>query len=300
MNLTPPPLQKGDLIEIVAPAKAIDAEHVYFTQKYLENCGFRVKISPNCLGQHHYFSGDVPQRLSDIQNAIDDPEVKAILCARGGYGCLQIVDKIQWANFVRFPKWLIGFSDVTVFHQQLAKMGIPSIHGTMPLNFSSNSKEALDTLIRALTTQEYSISCQPHGMNRTGKANGKLVGGNLSILFSLLGTNGQAPYDNTILFIEDLAEPIYHIDRMFYAFEKAGILDRIKGLIVGGMTDLTDTATPFGKNCEEVILSHFEYNRIPICFGFPAGHIDDNRALILGRDVQLEINDNETLLTFTK
>jgi len=298
MNPSINPLVKGDLIEILAPAKAIEEQHVFFAKEFLEAKGFKVRISEHCLGNENYFSGSISSRLSDFQNAIDDSEVKAILCARGGYGCVQLVDKIQWANCLRFPKWIIGFSDVSVFHQRMGVLGVKSIHGTMPLNFQSNSSKALETLVSALNGSQYSIKTDSDSHNKTGNAEGKLLGGNLSILFSLLGTNDQVDYTDSILFIEDLAEQIYHIDRMFYAFNKAGVFDKIKGLVVGGMTDLKDTETPFGMSYENVILSHFEYKNIPICFNFPAGHIEDNRALVLGSNVELSVSEDSVELKF--
>lgn len=291
-------LKENDLILILAPAKAIEEEHVLFAQEYLQKQGFRVRISENCLGQHHYFSGDEGQRLSDFQHALDNPEVKAILCARGGYGCVQIVDRIRWANQLTDPKWIVGFSDVTVFHQKMQRIGGQSIHGSMPLNFSSNSSEALETLIQALKGNPIPVSAPAFELNKKGSKSGRLIGGNLSILYSLLGTDDQPDYSGSILFIEDLAEQTYHIDRMFHAFSKAGILDKINGLVIGGMTDLKDTAIPFGKSYEEVILSHFEYRNLPIAFNFPAGHIDDNRALVLGREVELTVDDQQAIINY--
>ena len=298
MNLIVPTLKPGDLIEILAPAKAIEENHILFAKDFFESKGFKVRISENCLGVENYFSGSVSQRLVDFQNALNDPDVKAIVCARGGYGCVQLVDKVQWANSLLTPKWIVGFSDVTVFHQRVNILGNNSIHGTMPLNFETNSPEALQTLVDALTGHPYSIVTSAHQKNTLGKAKGRLLGGNLSILYSLLGTNDQVDYSSSILFIEDVAEQIYHLDRMFYAFEKAGILDKINGLVIGGMTDFKDTATPFGMSYEEVILSHFEYRNIPVCFNFPAGHIDDNRALILGAGVTLSVQKEKVQLTF--
>lgn len=298
MKNTATSLQKGDLIYITAPAKAIDEDCVFYAKNFLEKNGFRVLISENCLGQFNYFSGTDDERLRDFQYGIDNPEIKAILCARGGYGCIRILDRIQWAGMIRDPKWLIGFSDITIFHQRLLRFELQSIHGTMPLNFADNTPEALSTLLAALKGEKYSFSIPTVKENKTGSAKGKLVGGNLSILYSLLGSDDQIDYSNTILFIEDLAEQLYHIDRMFYAFEKAGILNKIKGLIVGGMTDMKDTANPFGQSLEELILNHFTYRNIPIAFDFPAGHIPDNRALILGKECSLEINTEQTLLTY--
>lgn len=298
MNTAIEHLKKGDLIYITAPAKAVELEIVQYAQHFLEENGFRVMISAHCTGQHHYFSGTDEERLADFQFGIDHPEVKAILCARGGYGCVRIVDRLQWAGFLREPKWLIGFSDITVFHQKLQRFDLPSIHATMPLNFKNNSKAALETLLLALNSGNYTIESPATSNDKKGQATGRLVGGNLSILYSLLGTDDQIDYSNTILFIEDLAEHLYHLDRMLFAFAKAGIFNKIKGLIVGGMTDMKDTDTPFGQTQEEIILSHFVYRNIPIAFDFPAGHIDDNRALILGTACKLDVSTEGTILSF--
>lgn len=291
-------LKPGDLIYITAPAKAIEKEHVDYATKFLEDAGFRVRVGDNCLGSHHYFSGTDDERLADMQAGLDDPEVKAILCARGGYGCVRLVDRINWAGMLQNPKWLIGFSDITVFHQRIQRFDLPSIHGSMCLNFKDNTKEALSTMIDALTGKDYTIQCNSSEYNRVGSADGVLVGGNLSIIYSLLGTDDQIDYSDKILFIEDLAEHLYHIDRMCYALAKAGVFDKIRGLIVGGMTDLEDTATPFGKTYQEIILDHFTYRKIPIAFDIPAGHIDDNRALILGGKCSLQVNETETSIHF--
>ena len=294
----PPVLRSGDLVYITAPAKAIEEEHVLFAKELFEDAGFRVMIGQHCLGRHHYFSGTDEERQADLQFAIDHPEVKAIVCARGGYGCVRIVDRIQWAGMLREPKWMIGFSDVTVFHQRLQRFGISSIHGTMVLNYNTNSSEAINTMMAALKGENADVSCDPNSYNKNGVANGKLVGGNLSIVYSLLGTDDHVEFTDCILFVEDLAEHLYHIDRMFFALNKAGVLDKIKGLIIGGMTDLEDTDIPFGKTVEEIILDHFTYRNIPIAFGFPAGHISDNRALILGDQCKLEVSAEKTLLSY--
>lgn len=293
-------LQKGDLVAIVAPAKAIEKELVDFAEQKLIELGFRVVLGKNCLGRHNYFSGNEAERLTDFQWALDHEEVKAIVCARGGYGCVQLVDRINWAGQLSHPKWIIGFSDVTVFHQRMQKMGIPSIHGTMPLNFKENTPESFETLIQATRNQPYSIDWNSTKHDKSGSAKGELVGGNLSILYSLIGTNDQIDFSGKILFIEDLAEQIYAIDRMFYALSKAEILDKINGLVVGGMTKLNDTDIPFGKNYLEVILSHLNYRKIPVAFNIPAGHIDDNRALKLGSEVNLIASDSGNQLVFTK
>lgn len=291
-----PYLIPGDTIALVAPAKAIEAALVDEAKLFFENHGFRVQIGVHCKGEFHYFSGTDWERASDFQSAIEDPEVKAIVCVRGGYGCIRIVDMINWAGMLRFPKWIIGFSDVTVFHQRMQRYQLPSIHATMPLNFQSNSEEALASMLDALQGNTLEYSFPSDLTNKLGRAKGNLIGGNLSILYSLIGTDEQPNYQDCVLFIEDLAEQLYHIDRMFYALAKAGILDRISGLIVGGMTDMKDTATPFGQSLETIVLNHFTLRNIPIAFGFPAGHIDDNRALIFGTDVEFEVSESEVIL----
>lgn len=294
----PPLLVPGDLILIAAPAKAIEAEHVQYAAQFLVKAGFRVELSAHCLGNHHYFSGTVHERLADFQWAIDHPEAKAIICARGGYGCVQLVDLLDWTNFSKNPKWVVGFSDVTVFHQRLHLLEMASIHGTMPLNFQKNTAEALRSLLSALCSSSYSLSVPTDSSTLPGESEGLLIGGNLSILYSLIGTNDQVDYSHRILFIEDIGEHLYAVDRMFYAFKKAGILEQISGLIVGGMTDMKDTAVPFGMSLEELVLAHFGELGIPVVFNFPGGHIDDNLALRFGDRVHLKVDTTHVELKF--
>jgi muramoyltetrapeptide carboxypeptidase len=294
----PPSLKTGDLIVLVAPAKAIETTHVHFAQDFLHKAGFRVEISAHCLGSDHYFSGPLDTRLADFQWALDHPEAKAILCARGGYGCVQLVDLLDWTAFQKNPKWIIGFSDVTVFHQRIHRLKIGSVHGSMPLNFSENSPEALLTLLTALSGQAYSIASPPHPLQIEGSAKGELIGGNLSILYALLGTNDRVDYRGKILFIEDVGEHLYALDRMCYALKKAGVLKEIAGLVVGGMTDMKDTAVPFGKSLEEILHAHTLPYSIPMCFDFPAGHLSDNRALRFGDAVRLSVRAKGNLLEF--
>lgn len=293
-----PYLKEGDLIYITAPAKAIECHLIENAKKYLIEKGFRVKVGKHCCDQYNYFSGSLAQRASDFQEGIDNSEIKAIICARGGYGSVQIIDHLQWAAFLKEPKWIVGFSDITYFHQKIAKFGLKSIHGTMPLNFEENSLPALDTLINSMKGDLPEFRIESNPLNKTGKAQGKLIGGNLSIIYANIGTDDQPSYENSIMFIEDLSEQLYHIDRMFNALRKSGILSKIKGLIIGGMTDLKDTARPFGMTYEEIILSHLKYEKIPICFNFPAGHIDDNRSLILGHEIEFEILENKVKIKY--
>ncbi len=296
--IIPPNLAEGDLIYITAPAKATDAASVQYTKSFLEAHGFRVLLSKHCLGAHRYFSGTDEERSADMQFGIDHPDVKAILCARGGYGCVRIVDQINWANMLREPRWLIGFSDITVFHHRLMRLGVQSIHGSMPLNFEKNTPEALETMLTILQGEKPVISCGVNAANQVGSAEGVLMGGNLSIVYSLLGTDDRLNFDDGILFLEDLAEQLYHLDRMFFALKKAGAFSKIKGLIIGGMTDLEDTDNPTGLSIDEIVSHHFRYSKIPICYDFPIGHFEDNRSVIVGADVKLEVSDTGVSLSY--
>lgn len=299
-HLVIPKLKKGDTIYITAPAKAIEADKVEFAKQFLEKNGFQVLLSKHCIGRNNYFSGTDVQRASDFQEGLDNPEVKAILCARGGYGSVRILDRVQWASQLRTPKYIIGFSDITIFHHRMQRFGIPSIHGTMPLNFEENSEEALTTLLDALQGNKYSIEWDSNKHNQLGSAKGILVGGNLSVLYSLIGTDDQIDYTGTILFIEDLCEPLYAIDRMLTSLEKAGVFDKIKGIVVGGMTELKDSDPGFGMQLEEIISEKFIYRNIPIAFDCPAGHINDNRALVFGEQVLFKVNSDVSRLEFKR
>lgn len=296
MNLTISPLTKGDTVAIVAPAKAIELEIIQYAKEKLTSLGYNVIIGKHTTGRFNYYSGTIEQRLSDFQEALDNPDVKAVFCARGGYGCIQLVDLVNWSSLLRSPKWIIGFSDITVFHQRIFNLGMKSIHATMPLNYKENSDESFETLIAALKQKTYTIQSLASEKNKLGSAEGEIIGGNLSILYSLLGTDDQVDYSNKILFIEDLSEQLYVLDRMMFAFKKAGVLDKIKGLIVGGMTNMSDTTPPIGETIEEIILKHFQYSKTPICFNFPVGHVNDNRAMRIGSTAQLIVESKKVEL----
>ncbi|MGV6860948.1 MAG: S66 peptidase family protein [Putridiphycobacter sp.] len=281
-------------IRIVAPAKFIEKEKVVYAKKFLEKNGFIVEISENCLGQFNYFSGSDAQRLNDFQDALDDPTVDIILCARGGYGSVRIIDKLNFDKFIECPKPIVGFSDITVFHNHIHQnFNLPTVHATVPLNFESNTHESLESLLAVLQKQPLKYNIQPNNHNVLGRTEAIIVGGNLSILYSLVGTNSDINLDGKILFIEDLAENLYVIDRMFWALKKSGKLNKLKGLIVGGFTNIKDTEVPFGKTLNEIVLEHFETLNIPICFDFPAGHIDDNRAIIFGKPAKLIVENHQ-------
>ena len=228
---------------------------------------------------------------------IDDNSIKAILCARGVYGTVQIIDAINFSNLKKNSKWIVGYSDATVLHSHLNNLGMASLHATMPINFEGNTNESLWSLKNALFGNLNNVECKAHPLNKFGKIEGDVVGGNLSILYSLLGSPSDIDTIGKILFIEDLDEYLYHIDRMMMNLKRNGIFGNLKGLIIGGMSDMNDNSIPFGKTAEQIILDYTKGYDYPICFGFPAGHLADNRCLILGINSILEICENGVSLS---
>ena len=288
--ITPKYLKKGDKIAIVAPAGKIKKEVVVAAVKALEEWGLQVVIGENVYHNHFQYAATDKERLQDFQKALDDKEIKAILCARGGYGLIRIIDKPDFNNFQKNPKWIIGYSDVTVLHSHIhTKYGIETLHATMTAGLKDgNSAESLK---KALFGKTLTYQINTHPLSRTGKARGVLTGGNLAILCSLLGSESDTDTRDKILLIEDTGEYLYRLDRMMWQMKRAGKLENLAGLIVGGMTDMKDNDDPFGKTAYEIIAEAVRDYNYPVCFGFPSGHRDDNRALILGRQVNLSIED---------
>lgn len=281
--MLPKNLQKGDTIAILAPAKRIEREFVDFAVKVIEEQGFKAIISSHCLGENNYFSGTIEERKKDFQWALDNENVAAILCARGGYGCIQILEGLNWDKFVKHPKWIIGFSDVTVFHQKIAALGLASLHASMPLNFKDNSEESLATLFKSIQGEEINHHWKSSVENKEGVAEGEIIGGNLAVLCGLIGTRHQPGFTDKILFIEEVGEALYAIDRNLYQLKMAGIFDQISGLIVGNISAVKDTHPPYNMSLREIVLSHFTNKNIPVAFDFPGGHCDDNRAIVFGK-----------------
>lgn len=282
-------------IRIISPAKQIPIDAINFAKSFLEEQKFIVEVGENALGQHHYFSGTYQARLGDFQAALDDPSVDIILCSRGGYGAIHLVDDLDYTAFLKKPKLIVGYSDITVFHQHIyGQFGLPSLHATAPLNFASNSFEALSSMLNAIRGVENKYDFNPHEYNITGETEGIVIGGNLAIVYSLLGTNSDVDFTDKILFVEEVGEAIYAVDRMFYSLKKAGRLEKLKGVIIGGMTNMKDSEIPFGQTVEEVIHAHFKERNIPLAFNFPAGHIDDNRAVMIGAKAILKVKSNKS------
>lgn len=295
--IKPPILRSGDLVYLTAPAKAIGADTVLRAKKTLEGWGLTVLVSPHCTGQFHYFSGTDAERLSDVQWGLDHPEIKAIICARGGYGCARIVNDLHWEGFVKNPKWIVGFSDITVFHQKIQGLGIESIHGIMPLGFCEGTEEAKETLRKALFGQAYTTTYPTGPLDKLGEAEGMLVGGNMAIVCSLIGTPLAVPFKGNLLFLEDVGEHVYKIDRMLQTLQMVGAFRDIKGLILGGFTAMEDTTVPFGQTVTALIQSQAKAHSYPVAFDFPAGHLEDNRALVLGRTVRFSVTQSAVSLT---
>lgn len=285
--ITPRSLSAGSKVALVAPARKISYEEISFAIDYIKERGFIPIYDERLFQTHNQFAGNDEERASVMQYYLDASDIDAILCVRGGYGTVRIIDRLNFDKFMQNPKWIVGYSDVTVLHCKLHSLGVESLHATMPINFPSNTKKSLDTLFDALIGKEITYDYQDSPQNIKGDAEGIIVGGNLSVLYSLLGSDIFPDTKDKILFIEDLDEYLYHIDRMMMAFERAGVLDNIKGLVVGGMTGMHDNTVPFGMSAEDIILEKVADKNIPVTFNFPAGHFEDNQALILGRKFEI-------------
>lgn len=291
-------LQKGDTVAIVSTARKISSDQIITAIKLLEKWGLNVVIGNTIGMEDHQFAGNDETRINDFQQLLNNPKVKAIWCARGGYGTVRLIDQLDFAEFKKHPKWIIGYSDITVLHSHIHNLGIETLHATMPINIEKNSNESLETLKKSLFGKNLSYEIPADEKNKSGNATGELVGGNLSVLYSLLGSKSSIKTDGKMLFIEDLDEYLYHIDRMLMNLKRNGYFDNLKGLIVGGMTDMHDNEIPFGKTAEEILLDCVSEYDFPVVFNFPAGHLDDNRALILGRKIELNVSPEKTTLKF--
>ena len=295
--ITPPYLKKGDTIALVATARKNIDDNLKPAIEWLHNWGLEVVIGTTIGLDNNQLAGTDEQRAGDFQAQMDNPNIKAIWCVRGGYGTVRMIDLLDFTKFKQNPKWIIGFSDVTVLHNHLNTMGYKSIHGIMPIS-SKASEEAKETLHKALFGEKLSYKIDSSSMNRIGVANGEMVGGNLSILYSLLGSKSAINCDNKILFIEDLDEYLYHIDRMMLNLKRCGCLENLNGIVVGAMTKMKDNDIPWGKNALEIIDDVTKDLKIPIIYNFPAGHIADNRALILGGKVFIDSNNECSTVDF--
>lgn len=293
--IIPPYLKSGDTIAIAAPARKISQEELAPAVAMLEKAGFNIYYDNRLFAQHHQFAGDETVRAAYIQDLLDNPEVKAIWCARGGYGSARIIDRLDFSRFCKQPKWICGYSDVTVFHNHIHRnFNIATLHTTMPISVKEGMYDtpATQTFIAALKGEPLSYELPLHPLNRLGNVTAPVVGGNLSMLYSLLGSPSDLDTDGKILFIEDLDEYLYHIDRMMTNLERNGKLAKLAGMLVGHLSDMHDNTIPYGKNAEEIVAEHCAKYDFPVLFNFPAGHLPDNRAIRLGLPMRIEIENN--------
>ena len=289
--IIPPYLVKGDKIAIVSPARKISVEELSPALEQIRNWGFIPVLGKNVYEVSNQFAGTDEQRLADLQWALDEPEIKAVIGSRGGYGCLRLIDQLDFSNFTKKPKWLVGYSDLTVFHSHINKItNVASIHATMPINFGKN-KAATQTLVDSLSGKMNTYSFSLQEQKNAQDIEGIVTGGNLSLLYAMLGSPSDIDTTDKILFIEDLDEYLYHIDRMMIAMKRAGKLKNLKALVVGSFTEMKDNAVTFGKNAHEIILDAVKEYTYPVYFNFPAGHQDINFSMVFGKSCSIKIED---------
>jgi muramoyltetrapeptide carboxypeptidase len=293
----PPYLQSGDAIGIVAPARKINRNDIEFAIHWWEEKGFSVVLGKHLFSEHHQYAGTDKERLDDLQKMLDNDRIKAIFCARGGYGALRIVDQLDFLSFNLEPKWICGFSDLTVLHSHLNKnCGIATIHATMPVSMNENNVENIESLYKTLIGERFFYEWNPHLLNRMGECSGQLVGGNLSLLYALSGSISEIDTTGKILFVEDVDEYLYHIDRMMLQLKRSGKLTHLAGLLVGSFTKMRDHEIAFGKAFEQIINEHCAEYNFPIAFTFPAGHDERNLALKLGAHHRLRVTNTQAIL----
>ncbi len=294
----PPILQAGDQVGIVAPAKRVSQQEMQMAIQILESWGLRVVLGKHLYKIHNQFAGTDLERTEDLQTMLDDAEIKAIICARGGYGTIRIVDKLSFERFLQHPKWLIGFSDITVLHCHLHNLRVESIHGIMPLLFPKQTEQTIESLRKTLFGESLEIEAHPHPLNHPGRAEGMLVGGNLSLFANTIGTPSEVSTRGKILFLEDVNEYLYHLDRMMIHLYRAGKLANLAGLIIGHFTEIQDDEVSFGQTVNELIDQIVQEYNYPVCYDFPVGHEVHNMTMICGRRGRLEISREKVQLVF--
>lgn len=289
-------LEEGDTIAIVSPSGPIKSDSLDFAIETINSWGLKASIGKHAFDKYGVFAGTDADRAADFQKALNDKKVKAILCARGGYGAIRIVDLLDFSKFLKHPKWIVGFSDITVLHAKIQSIGVESIHGTMAKSFPSVTEKSLKSLHDTLFGKySQTLKSTKSKFNRAGKCKGELIGGNLSMLYSMRGVPFEYDYTGKILFIEDLNEYLYHIDRMIQNLKHSGILSRINGLVVGTMSGMKNGVDEYAGSIEEIILDAVSEYNYPVMFDFPSGHEADNQAMIFG--TQHKMNVGGTRLT---
>ncbi len=300
MMTRPPFLKPSDWVAIVSPAKYIDSEIIDNAVRLLEKRGYRVWVGQNAKGRYGRFSGSDQERTNDLQEALDRPEVKAVFFARGGYGSVRIMERINWTAFKSSPKWLCGFSDITVFHNLVHLTRSCSVHSTVPLNFPKDEfNSPLESLFDVLEGNSLHYKLNANSNNSFGRAKAEVVGGNLSVFCSLIGTPADIDTTGKILFLEEISEYDYKVDRMLYTLKLAGKFQNLAGLIIGGFTDIKKSDNGLMLNTQQLITEKIPLNKYPVCFQFPGGHIPENMALPLGEPACLDVEKDKTYISFT-
>ncbi|MEE4000182.1 LD-carboxypeptidase [Tenacibaculum sp. FZY0031] len=301
MKLTTPPyLKKGDTIAIVAPAGILKnrKQTIDKAKELAESWGLKVVYGKHLFAQNDHFAGTDEERCQDFQDALDNPSIKAIWSARGGYGSVRILDKLDFTKFKKHPKWIIGYSDITAFHNHVHNLGIETLHAMMGTSMEEDPEDLVQTIAtfkKALFGEKLRYEIPASQENRVGEVSGELIGGNIAILASMLGSESQLSTDGKVLFIEEIGEYKYSIDRMLQSLKRAGYFTKVKAVVVGDMTKIKRNTTPWGSSIEQLILEVVPED-IPVLFNFPAGHEPDNRALIMGSEVKLLIRKNKQCL----
>ena len=293
-------LSKNAHVRILCTARSAQQKNLTPAQELLESWGLRVSYGKTIGEIHHQMGGNISLRIHDFQDALDDEDIDAIWIARGGYGTVQVIDSIDFSAFAKadFKKLILGYSDVTVLHSHLNNLGITTLHTFIPLELKDKPLSSIDSFKMALLGQSQTIKIHNHNHLKPQELKAHIIGGNLSILYSLLGSSSFPNTSDCFLFIEDIDEYLYHIERMMYGLKRAGHLENLKGIIVGGMSDMRDHEIPFGKNTKEIITEITADYDYPIFFNFPAGHIKDNRSLKLGNDITVSIQKEEITFTY--
>lgn len=301
--IQPPYLKAGDTVAIVAPSGRLkNKEHgVEQATELLKSWGLHVVVGKNVFNDNNHFAGTDEERAEDFQEAMDDPSISAIWCARGGYGTVRVLDKLDYTKFKEHPKWVIGYSDITALHNQLHNKGFESIHAIMCLSLTDDLeeiKEPVETFKNALFNGATNYEIEGSSFNREGSTTGQLVGGNLTLLHTMLGSETSIDLSGKILFIEEIGEYKYHIDRMIQSLKRAGYFENCKGVIVGGMSKMRKNTTLWGTSIEQLVLDALSEYDFPIAFNMPAGHEKDNRALFLGKTVELSVKKEGSSVIF--
>ena len=293
--IIPPYLKRGDKVGVVAPANKVDREKTLSGTQILEKWRLEVILGLHVFNSYHQFSGTDEQRLADLQSMIDNPDIKAIFMARGGYGSTRIVDRINYNSLQLNPKWICGFSDITAFHLSLYRHDIASLHSPMPSTFHYSNSNSMEKMRQFIFGESIVIQTGQHPENRIGEARGRIVGGNLSVICTSIGTSSEISTPGNILFIEDVGEQLYHLDRMMVQLKRTGLLSGLAGLIVGQFSEMEDNEVSFGLNSNQIIHSHIQEFDFPVAYNFPIGHTSENIPIPIGMEAVLTVDENSTL-----